>query len=62
MYDDSTDKALGAAAMKESSGNVAKAAINVDGNQVGTVFVRVHGSDTLLTQTDAEFREKSYQP
>lgn len=47
--------------MKESSGNVAKAAINVDGNQVGTVFVRVHGSDTLLTQTDAEFREKSYQ-
>lgn len=61
VYDDSTDKALGAAAMKESSGNVAKAAINVDGNQVGTVFVRVHGSDTLLTQTDAEFREKSYQ-
>lgn len=61
VYDDSTDKALGAAAMKESSGNVAKAAIDVDGNQVGTVFVRVHGSDTLLTQTDAEFREKSYQ-
>ena len=61
VYDDSTDKALGAAAMKESSGNVAKAAINIDGNQVGTVFVRVHGSDTLLTQTDAEFREKSYQ-
>ena len=61
VYDDSTDKALGAAAMKESSGNVAKAVINVDGNQVGTVFVRVHGSDTLLTQTDAEFREKSYQ-
>lgn len=61
VYDDSTDKALGAAAMKESSGNVAKAAISVDGNQVGTVFVRVHGSDTLLTQTDAEFREKSYQ-
>lgn len=50
VYDDSTDKALGAAAMKESSGNVAKAAINVDGNQVGTVFVRVHGSDTLLTR------------
>ena len=61
VYDDSTDKALGAAAMRESSGNVAKAAIDVDGNQVGTVFVRVHGSDTLLTQTDAEFREKSYQ-
>ena len=61
VYDDATDKALGSAAVKESNGNVAKAPIIVDDKQVGTVFVRVHGSDTLLTQPDAEFREKSYQ-
>ena len=33
----------------------------VDGDRVGTVYVRVFGSETLLTQPDQEFRAKSYQ-
>ncbi len=61
VYDDSPDRALGQIGAKETGGNVASAPIMVNDTQVGTVFVRVHGSDTLLTQTDAEFREKSYQ-
>ncbi len=61
VYDDSSDRALGPAAFKEDGGNVASAPIVANGNKVGTVFVRVHGSDALLTQADAEFREKSYQ-
>ena len=61
VYDDSSDRALGPVGFKEDGGNVATSSIMVNGNKVGTVFVRVHGSDTLLTQADAEFREKSYQ-
>jgi signal transduction histidine kinase len=41
--------------------NTAAAPIVVDNEQVGTVYVRVFGSDTLLTQADQEFRNKSYQ-
>lgn len=41
--------------------NTASAPIIVDNKQVGTVYVRVFGSDTLLTQSDQDFRNKSYQ-
>ena len=61
VYDDSPDDVLGSVGVKPSSGNVASAPIVVDGQRVGTVYARVAGSDTLLTQPDAEFREKSYQ-
>ncbi len=45
----------------DSEKNTAIAPIVVQGNKVGTVYVRVFGSDALLTQPDQEFREKSYQ-
>lgn len=61
VYDDSADSALGSVGAKDSGSNVATAPIRVGGEQVGTVYVRVQGSETLLTQPDEEFREKSYQ-
>lgn len=62
VYDDSPDDALGSVGMKDSGASVASAPIiTPDDDTVGTVFVRVAGSDTLLTQADADFREKSYQ-
>lgn len=47
--------------LPENERNTASAPIVVDGEQVGTVFVRVFGSQTLLTQADQDFRNKSYQ-
>ncbi len=41
--------------------NTAIAPVVVQGKQVGTVYVRVFGSDTLLTQPDQDFKTKSYQ-
>ncbi len=41
--------------------NTAIAPVIVQGKQVGTVYVRVFGSDTLLTQPDQDFKTKSYQ-
>lgn len=61
VYDDSSDNILGSTHYKGSDSNVAMAPIRVDGQQIGAVYVRVFGSDTLLTQTDEEFRSKSYQ-
>lgn len=61
VYDDSSDDILGSTHYEGSEGNVATAPIRVDGQQVGVVYVRVFGSDSLLTQTDEEFRNKSYQ-
>lgn len=60
VYDDAKDEALGSVGLN-SGDNVATAPIVSDGETVGTVYVRVAGSETLLTQADAEFREKSYQ-
>lgn len=45
----------------ENERNTASAPIVVRDEQIGTVFVRVFGSDTLLTQADQDFRNKSYQ-
>lgn len=61
IYNDSTDEALGVVGFKEAGGNVATAHIVTGDGVVGTVLVRVSGSETLLTQPDEEFREKSYQ-
>lgn len=61
VYDDSTDDIFGSTHYKGSGSNVAMAPIKVDGQQIGAVYVRVFGSDTLLTQTDEDFRSKSYQ-
>jgi len=41
--------------LPENERNTASAPIVVDGEQVGTVFVRVFGSQTLLTQADQDF-------
>lgn len=60
VYDEGSDKVLGSVGVKETGTNVAAAPIMANGEQVGTVFVRVPGSETLLTKADAEFREKSY--
>lgn len=47
--------------LPENERNTASAPIVVNDEQVGTVFVRVFGSETLLTQADQDFRNKSYQ-
>lgn len=60
VYDEGSDKVLGSVGVKATGTNVAAAPIMANGEQVGTVFVRVPGSETLLTKADSEFREKSY--
>jgi len=47
--------------LPENERNTASAPIVVNDEQVGMVFVRVFGSETLLTQADQDFRNKSYQ-
>ena len=46
---------------KEVRENTAVAPIVANGERVGTVYVRVFGSETLLTQPDQQFRAQSYQ-
>lgn len=60
VYDDRANDVLGSADVKEDGSNVASAPIMVDGEKVGTVLVRVPGSETLLTKFDEDFRDKSY--
>ena len=60
VYDDRANDVLGSVDVKEDGSNVASAPIMVDGEKVGTVFVRVPGSETLLTKFDEDFRDKSY--
>lgn len=60
VYDDRADDVLGSVDVKEDGSNVASAPIMVDGEKVGTVLVRVPGSETLLTKFDEDFRDKSY--
>ena len=43
------------------AGETASAPITAAGEQVGTVYIQVHGSDNLLTQPDAEFRDATYR-
>lgn len=47
--------------LPENERNTASAPIIAGDKQVGTVYVRVFGSETLLTQADQDFRNKSYQ-
>ena len=60
VYDDRANDVLGSVDVKEDGSNVASALIMVDGEKVGTVLVRVPGSETLLTKFDEDFRDKSY--
>ena len=60
VYDDRANDVLGSVDVKEDGFNVASAPIIVDGEKVGTVLVRVPGSETLLTKFDEDFRDKSY--
>lgn len=60
VYDDRSDDVLGPVDIKEDGSNVAAAPIMVHGEKVGTVLVRVPGSETLLTKFDEDFRDKSY--
>ena len=60
VYDDRANDELGSVDVKEDGSNVASAPIMVDGEKVGTVLVRVPGSETLLTKFDEDFRDKSY--
>lgn len=60
VYDDRSDEVLGSVNVKEDGSNVATAPIMVNGEKVGTVLVRVPGSETLLTKFDEDFRDKSY--
>lgn len=60
VYDDRANDVLGSIDVKEDGSNVASAPIMVDGEKVGTVLVRVPGSETLLTKFDEDFRDKSY--
>lgn len=56
---DGEDKQLSLAPRGRES--MASAPIIVQNKQIGTVQVWVYGSNTLLTQADREFRDKSYQ-
>lgn len=60
VYDDRANDVLGSVNIKEDGSNVASAPIIVEGEKVGTVLVRVLGSETLLTKFDEDFRDKSY--
>ena len=60
VYDDRANDVLGSVDVKEDGSNVASAPIMVDGEKVGTVLVRVPGSETLLTKVDEDFRDTSY--
>lgn len=60
VYDDRANDVLGSVDVKEDGSNVASAPIMVDGEKVGTVLVRVPGSEALLTKFDEDFRDKSY--
>lgn len=60
VYDDRANDVLGSVDVKEDGSNVASAPIMVDGEKVGTVLVRVPGSETLLSKFDEDFRDKSY--
>lgn len=60
VYDDRANDVLGSVDVKEDGSNVASAPIMVDGEKVGTVLVRVPGSETLLTKFDEDYRDKSY--
>ncbi len=61
IYDDSEDEALGSVGVNEGGGNVASAAIRVDGEEIGTLLVHVPGAETLLTKFDENFRDNSYR-
>ena len=60
VYDDRANDVLGSVNIKEDGSNVTSAPIIVEGEKVGTVLVRVPGSETLLTKFDEDFRDKSY--
>lgn len=63
VYDDSrtTDSSNQISLAPTSRQSMASATIYANGESVGTVRVWVYGSNTLLTQTDQEFRARSYQ-
>ena len=61
IYDDGEDKVLGPVDYNEQGDNVASAPIIVENEKVGTVLVRVSGSETLLTKFDVDFRDNSYR-
>lgn len=62
VYDNTNDQGKPAFTnFNEVEKNTAIAPIIVQGKQIGTVYVRVFGSDTLLTQPDQDFGTKSYQ-
>lgn len=63
IYDDSrtTNGSSEMSLAPTNKESMASATIYANGESIGTVRVWVYGSNTLLTQTDQEFREKSYQ-
>lgn len=61
VYNSGAQNSIGNLTFADNERNTASAPIMVDDQQVGIVYVRVFGSDTLLTQADQDFRNKSYQ-
>lgn len=61
IYNDAQQDSDVLQAPPQNRDNVASAPIVADGTQVGTLYLSVFGSDTLLTQSDQQFRERSYQ-
>ena len=63
LYDDSRtiDNGSQISLAPTSNESMASASIYANGQIIGTVRVWVYGSNTLLTQADQEFRDKSYQ-
>ena len=59
VYDDRANDVLGSVDVKEDGSNVASAPIMVDGEKVGTVLVRVPGSEARLTKFDEAVRDRA---
>lgn len=61
LFDDTVSHGanLGASHQRQRQ-NVTSAPIVADGHRIGTVYVSVFGSDTLLTKADQQFRARSY--
>lgn len=61
VYNSNAHSGTWGPSLPENERNTASAPIIVNDRQIGTVSVNVFGSETLLTQADQDFRNKSYQ-
>ena len=61
VFEESDGFGIGQSLQPTSVSQIATASIFVDGQVVGTVRVWVYGSESMMRQTDQQFRNNSYQ-